>query len=314
MTTPAPHRHDPAFPAGHRVFSRGKELVFGRDIEALQSADHLLGDAAALRDRLADDGYLLLRGFHPRDEVMAARADLIAALRAGGRLAEGSAGDDGLPSAERAQWVDWPQAEIARWPRYQALVNSPRLMGFFSRLLGGEAMTLDHKWIRAVGPGSPGTNAHCDIVYMGEGTRNLFTVWTPLGDISLEMGTLMICPGAHRDRRLTDTYGRTNAHAGSPGPFCDDPIATAAVVGSPWRTTTFAAGDILVFGMYTMHASLENRSDRFRLSTDTRYQLASEPVDQRHMGDDINQKLHPRLDTEWLKEHGQHLLEAARRG
>ena len=37
-------------------------------------------------------------------------------------------------------------------------------------------------------------------------------------------------------------------------------------------------------GIFTMHGSLSNTSDRFRISSDTRYQLASEPVDERWIG------------------------------
>jgi hypothetical protein len=38
--------------------------------------------------------------------------------------------------------------------------------------------------------------------------------------------------------------------------------------------------------MYTMHASMDNHTNRLRLSTDTRYQLAAEPVDERWIGED----------------------------
>jgi hypothetical protein len=39
--------------------------------------------------------------------------------------------------------------------------------------------------------------------------------------------------------------------------------------------------------MYTLHGSLDNQSDhRLRLSTDTRYQRADEPIDERWIGDD----------------------------
>ena len=43
-----------------------------------------------------------------------------------------------------------------------------------------------------------------------------------------------------------------------------------------------------MFGMFTLHCSLDNRSpeNRIRLSTDTRYQLASEPADERWIGDE----------------------------
>ena len=46
----------------------------------------------------------------------------------------------------------------------------------------------------------------------------------------------------------------------------------------------FCAGDVLIFGMFTMHGSINNTSDRFRISSDTRDQLAPEPVDERWIG------------------------------
>ena len=52
-----------------------------------------------------------------------------------------------------------------------------------------------------------------------------------------------------------------------------------------WLTTDYRAGDLLVFSMYTTHCSLDNTSDRIRLSSDTRYQLASEPLDERWIGE-----------------------------
>jgi len=56
--------------------------------------------------------------------------------------------------------------------------------------------------------------------------------------------------------------------------------------GGKWHTSTFKVGDVLIFGMFTMHGSLNNVTNRFRLSADTRYQLASESVDERWMGED----------------------------
>ena len=56
-------------------------------------------------------------------------------------------------------------------------------------------------------------------------------------------------------------------------------------LGGRWLTTDYQLGDVLVFSMYTMHASLDNQTNQFRLSSDTRYQLASEPVDERWIGE-----------------------------
>jgi ectoine hydroxylase-related dioxygenase (phytanoyl-CoA dioxygenase family) len=42
-------------------------------------------------------------------------------------------------------------------------------------------------------------------------------------------------------------------------------------------------GDVLVFTMRTVHAGTDNGTNLLRLSTDTRYQRADEPVDERWM-------------------------------
>ena len=41
------------------------------------------------------------------------------------------------------------------------------------------------------------TGAHVDNVYMGRGTRNLYTMWTPFGDTTVEMGTLTVCEASN---------------------------------------------------------------------------------------------------------------------
>lgn len=48
----------------------------------LRDGSALAADARALRDRLENDGYLLLRDFHPRDEVLRARAAIVKHLAA----------------------------------------------------------------------------------------------------------------------------------------------------------------------------------------------------------------------------------------
>ncbi|TNJ65428.1 phytanoyl-CoA dioxygenase family protein [Paenibacillus hemerocallicola] len=50
---------------------------------------------------------------------------------------------------------------------------------------------------------------------------------------------------------------------------------------SQWR---FRAGDAIFFGMYLLHSSTENTTNRFRIGCDTRCRLASEPVDDRWIG------------------------------
>ena len=49
------------------------ELEWPIEIGEMREATGLLGDPEALHERMAEDGYLLLRGFHSREDVQAAR-------------------------------------------------------------------------------------------------------------------------------------------------------------------------------------------------------------------------------------------------
>ena len=51
--------------------------------------------------------------------------------------------------------------------------------------------------------------------------------------------------------------------------------------GGQWATTEFVAGDVVVFGMHTMHASTTNLTSQFRLSCDVRFQPVQDSVDER---------------------------------
>ena len=121
---------------------------------------------------------------------------------------------------------------------------------------------------------------------MGRGTHNIRTLWTPLGDTSYEMGPLAVLTGSHHFDRVKETYGQMDVDRDKvTGWFSNDPLELVEQFGGYWRTAEFEMGDVLIFGMYTMHGSLRNTTNRFRISTDTRYQPADEPVDERWIGE-----------------------------
>ncbi|ULL18406.1 phytanoyl-CoA dioxygenase [Paenibacillus sp. H1-7] len=258
-----------------------------RYLTELQDSNAILHDTAALRKRLEDDGYLLIRGFHDRKKVLEARTGLLRKLDKQARLDHSYPLEEGV-IAEGAKGTMFggpaqPDDEDMR-PFYE-LVTGQAVMEFFDRLLGGESMTYDYKWPRAVGQGG-NTGAHYDIVYMGRGTKQVYTMWTPLGDIPIEQGTLTVCLGSHRFEQMKQTYGQVDVDRDQHenGWFSTDPIEMVDRFGGQWATTSFSAGDVMIFGMYLLHGSTDNMTNRFRLSADTRYQLKSEPVDERWVG------------------------------
>ncbi len=268
---------------GTRVTMAGHELVFGETIFCPRAANDIQEDTEALQARIEEDGYLLIRGFYDIETVLAARIDILEQLSEQGRLAVDTPLEQGVIGQESASAV-LRNDVVVKMSNYLRVVNSERILTFFERFLGGPVLTLDHKWPRAVSRGVS-TGAHYDIVFMGAGTNELYTVWTPLDDISLEMGPLAFCPGSNRLDILRSTYGTADAHNDlTDGHLSRDPHDLIDRLGVRWASTPFRAGDVMIFGMYFLHGSLDNVSDRFRISTDNRYQLASEPVDERHMG------------------------------
>lgn len=257
----------------------------GRYLGTLREANAILNDAPALRARMEEDGYLLVRGLHDREKVAAARRAILENLDANEQIDRRFPLMEGVVAAGARGAFLGGRKEVTRTPAFLDVVESPEIMGFFARFLEGDVLTYDYKWLRVVGPGDY-TGAHYDIVYMGRGTQNVYTCWTPLGDLPLEMGPLAILVGSHRIERLKETYGRMDVDRDHvTGWFSNDPIEMVEKFGGQWQTSEFRMGDVLIFGMFTLHASLKNQSDRYRLTADTRYQRADEPVDERWIGE-----------------------------
>ncbi|SDW46819.1 phytanoyl-CoA dioxygenase family protein [Paenibacillus sp. CF384] len=291
-----------------KIMMGNAELEMGsKYLTELRSANDLLHDVDALRQRLEEDGYLLIRGFHDRADVMSARSGILQKLHDMNKLDAGFPIEEGViaQGAKGAMFGGAVNEEDENMMPFYHLVNSEKVMSFFDRLLGGEAMTYDYKWPRAVGNGDF-TGAHYDIVYMGRGTKQVYTMWTPLGDVPYEQGPLSICLGSQNFEKMKATYGQMDVDRDNIelGWISKDPIECVDKFGGQWATTPFEAGDMIIFGMFLLHGSVNNTTSRFRISSDTRYQLRSEPVDERWVG------VKPKGHYAWGQEKSKSMEEA----
>lgn len=277
----------------------------------LRSSNDILHDAAALRTRLAEDGYLLIRGLHPRQRVLDARRAVVEYLSQHGAILPGTDPMEARINPGSKLPPTMGRRDITHTPPVRAVLEGQPAFDFFRNLLGREVLTYSYKWLRAV-PRGEFTGAHYDIVYMGRGTQDkLLTIWTPVGDVSYQHGTLAICTGSHSlpgYAKLRETYGRMDVDRDRiAGWFSDDPVEIVERFGGRWQTTEFQAGDVILFGMFTLHASIANTSDFFRISCDTRFQPADEPVDERWIGEN------PKGHYAWMSEPAKVVsMEAAR--
>jgi hypothetical protein len=278
---------------GHPVPTDPESFGFLRD-----SRD-ALGDVEELRRRLNQDGYLYVPGFFDREAVREVRLSLCR------RLAEDDLLDPAFPiedaiAKEGVQVYFRPEIAMADQllPR---LIYGENVMGFYSNLFGEPAMHYDFTWLRVVAPGL-GTWPHADVVYMGRGTHRLVTAWVPFGDIPLSVGGLIVLEGSHQDGQLdfyrsldVDTACTNKENQSQPnanafpgfGALSFDFEETRERYGRRrWLTAEeFRMGDLLTFRVDLVHGSLDNGSRQIRLSSDSRYQPASEPADERWMGE-----------------------------
>ena len=294
-----------------RIFAKGHVLdttenFFGE----LRRSDDVQDDPAALRTRFAEDGYIFIPGFLDRAAVAEARAHITSVLERKGILDPAFPAIEGVKKenadlkflADPRLAVEFMNSIAKHNPAIQRLLYSGKVIRLFEGFFGESVRHFDFTWVRTMGKGF-GTDPHCDTVYMGRGSSRLCSLWVPYGDTTFEIGGLMVLEGSHRqEQRLknylsrdVDLYCENRPEAAKiqsgeipwkwGGILSNNPQSLRDHLGGRWLSAEYRMGDILFFGMRTVHASLDNQTHFFRFSTDTRYQPASEPIDERWIGE-----------------------------
>ena len=265
----------------------------------------MLNDMAAMRRHLSEKGYVYLPQFHDRERVLDARRVVIDRLASGGVLDERFDPMQGIlreggraPGFAGGVLKDlFPNG----WEKLHDVLYTGRMMNFFRDLHNEqheeEVVHYDFTWLRLVNPG-PSTAMHADVVYMGRGTNNLHTVWTPWGDNGFDLGGLVLLEGSNRRADKLDRYWHTDVDA-----FCENKEDKSDnwnkgggwiegslkqlrdTLGGRWVTADYRAGDIVVFHVNTVHGGTDNQSNKVRISSDTRFQKKADAIDERWIGE-----------------------------
>jgi phytanoyl-CoA dioxygenase PhyH len=240
----------------------------------------LTGRPAALRDRLRADGYLFLRGQVKVAALDRVRSDFLTVMARHGWLS----GPPEERVADGAKFCVEPQPsyrtvyhEAYRSEAFHQLPHS--LVGPLLGGIVGTAVLVHPRPIgRVVFPSrhAPAgadytTPAHQDFVSV-QGTPDTYTAWVPLHDVQPELGPLAVAAGSHRDgvRPRVPAFGTGGTEIAD----------TEELV---WHSGPFQRGDVLIFHSMTVHKGTPNRTDRFRISTDFRFQSAEEPINERSL-------------------------------
>ncbi len=270
-------------------------FIAGNEVPAALLGElHAVGDwsreRAQLPALLRRDGYLLLRAALDARQVLQARAEVLARLVAVGEIAEPADAAVATGTSQRAALhpdlgAFW--RSVCESPQLRALTHAGVLADITAAVLGCATVPFDFLWLRTMvrGRASP---LHFDHVYMNRGSPHVVTAWLPLGDVPLEAGPLVVVEGSHRFTDLITRYRGVDVDRdGLPGSFPMDAVGFASERGSRLLTTDFRCGDVVLFDMFTLHGSCDNRMGgaRVRLSCDVRWQPAAEARDARWFGD-----------------------------
>ena len=232
-----------------------------------------LGNRDQLLSHVAENGYLFFRGLLPSDAVLQLRREVLQVAARHELLGDVTDTEDAI--CREGVFVSENDAtpayrrfynDILRLRTFHAFPHYTRVVSALEILLAEPVFAHPRHICHVIFPGSNSatTPPHQDF-HPVRGTRDTWTVWTPLGDCDADLGGLAIARGSHRRGFLDDESVRSGQL------FSAD---------TEWSWNPFSCGDVLMFHSLTIHRGRDNMTaDRIRLATSARYQPASQPVD-----------------------------------
>jgi ectoine hydroxylase-related dioxygenase (phytanoyl-CoA dioxygenase family) len=243
----------------------------------MRDSTDLLGDPAALQQRLDEDSYLYFRAVLDTDKLMTLRRRILLTLADQGWVRR-------TPYLMRGVAISPPVREgdedflrvydeVQRLEEFHTLAHDEALTDIMRQVLGESAFPHPLKIARLGFPAhyEVSTPPHQDYPN-NQGTPNLTAAWIPVGACPMELGGLAVLRGSHRYGLLPlDTHlGAGNRSAVVPPQMLED---------LRWVSADYSAGDVVLFRALTVHAALHNASEFFmRLSVDFRYQQEGEAL------------------------------------
>jgi hypothetical protein len=240
-----------------------------------------------LRQVFAAQGYLFLKGYLDRGEVLSVRQKYFAqfprSLFKPGSLPEQGIFSGAVPSDLPPHGVEGhPAHAFVRSSDFRRFADSERIRLMAEYLLQRPARRLRRTPLRHFMNGrNVASRAHIDFSYLDEGSSDLVTVWIPIGDCPLRSGGLIYLEGS----QLIDIAALrgllTNDRVHDQRPLTHELRQLAEVTGRRWLWADFEASDLVVHSPFIVHASVNSEIDLMRLSTDIRYAPLDVPIDPR---------------------------------
>ena len=243
------------------------EFKWNDTIKEMDDSTNLLNtqNLSALQRKLANDGYILLRNQIPTNLIDDALEIVVNNLNSTWNCIQDINTLNIKPGSKGILLTGYKP--ITHNKKVLSLLHCKELQNIMYKIFNcSEPITYDTKWCRVKGK-NEFTEQHSDFYRFSDNFTKMVTVWMPLIDITINRGPLAVCPRSHLLRYPTDKISmEEKVDVELPEEF--EQFNKTSI----WRTTNFNKGDILIFDIRTIHASLINKTDKFRISIDTRWQ------------------------------------------
>ena len=239
----------------------------------LRDSTACLGRDGELAERMAEDGYLFVRGLLAKDRVLGVRRQMLEILADNKMVRSDQPLDSAIPDFDHFAVEPQPAFMKVLYAQYaledlNAILHLPEVTAVVDAICGEPSIPLPLFVARNIFPARDiyTTPAHQDYVHFQGTTRN-YAAWIPMGDCLADMGGLAIAAGSHK-LGLLDVRPALGAGA----------LEVAHDGVFDWVYGELQAGDVLFHNCLTVHRGVPNRSAAMRLSIDCRFQPLSEPM------------------------------------
>ena len=241
-------------------------------------------------DKLEEDGYLFIPNAIDVSEIKTARNDIFKKLNEVDELEDpynegifsGKSIRDKIHSDRGVFWES-----ISSGKSLRNITNGKNLEAIFSKIFEEPAIGFDFIFLRAVA-GGKFTHMHCDSGFFTRSTKKVLTCWLVFTEITLDKGPLFVVEGSHKFDDIKKQFLDFDVaiHKDRKATIDVHPVQFAKERNTKLLTADFNPGDVLIFGMQTVHGTFENhaKDKKIRLTCDIRFQPKSEPKDPRYFG------------------------------
>jgi hypothetical protein len=224
-----------------------------------------------LRERFAQWGYLLVRGYVPEEQCESLLDALVLASQPHvGRSAGQPPHLAGTPFFETDPAWDEIYPRIQSLETFHAFFHQRHILDLMERVTGTDTFVYPMKMARISTPGRIGyeTPPHQD-AHSHHAGPTMAGFWVALHEVTQAMGRVKVLPRSH-ERGVRPVSGTKGVGGVACKIYPDE---------TTWHVSDFATGDVLIFHSCTVHKAEPNTTENtVRMSIDTRFCDHGAPV------------------------------------